>query len=54
MTSLSVFALESGRDSDFAALRREATALLNALRQHHAAEVDLIYECFWVDIGVGD
>jgi len=46
--------LNSGCDSDFAALRREATGFLNTLRHHHAAEVDLIYECFWLDIGVGD
>jgi hypothetical protein len=39
---------------DFHALRREASRLLAAMRQHHAAEVDLIFECFWTDIGVGD
>jgi hypothetical protein len=39
---------------DFVALRREAEELLSALRQHHAREVDLIFECFWLDIGVGD
>ena len=39
---------------DFVSLRREAEELLAALRQHHAREVDLIFECFWLDIGVGD
>jgi hypothetical protein len=39
---------------DFTSLRREADALLTALRRHHALEVDLIFECFWTDIGVGD
>lgn len=39
---------------DFATLRSEAAELLSALRRHHASEVDLIYECFWLDIGVGD
>jgi hypothetical protein len=46
--------LQAGPPHNFAALRREATALLNALRHDHATEVDLIYECFWLDIGVGD
>lgn len=35
-------------------LRREAASFLNALRHHHAQEVDLIFESFWRDIGVGD
>jgi hypothetical protein len=35
-------------------LRREAATFLSALRQHHAQEVDLIFESFWRDIGVGD
>lgn len=39
---------------DFAALRAEAAKFLTAIRRHHAWEVDLIYECFWLNIGVGD
>ena len=39
---------------DFSALRRQAEQFLSAIRRHHALEVDLIYECFWLDIGVGD
>jgi hypothetical protein len=44
----------SPQPADFSSLRREADALLTALRRHHALEVDLIFECFWTDIGVGD
>jgi hypothetical protein len=39
---------------DYEALRHEAASFLSLLRQHHAREVDLIFECFWTDIGVGD
>lgn len=39
---------------DFAALRRQAAELLTAIRSHHAHESDLIFECFWTDIGCGD
>lgn len=39
---------------DFAALRRQAAELLAAIRTHHAHESDLIFECFWTDIGCGD
>lgn len=39
---------------DFSALRHQAARFLTALRHHHAAEVDLLLECFWTDIGVGD
>jgi len=39
---------------DFAAIRREAADFLAAVRHHYSKEVDLIYECFWLDIGVGD
>jgi hypothetical protein len=39
---------------DFAALRNEGEELLAALRRHYSCEVDLIFECFWLDIGVGD
>lgn len=39
---------------DFAALREEAIHLLAAIRRHNANEVDLIFKCFWLDIGVGD
>lgn len=39
---------------DFAALRRQAAELLTAIRTHHAHEADLIFECFWTDIGCGD
>jgi len=39
---------------DFAALRGQAAEFLTAIRRHHSREVDLIYECFWLDIGVGD
>jgi hypothetical protein len=39
---------------DFMSLRQEAAQFLTLLRRHHASEVDLIYECFWLDIGVGD
>lgn len=46
--------LQQGKLPDFAALRLEAEELLAALRQHYSSEVDLIYECFWLDIGVGD
>ena len=55
---LSARGLEEGlanqADGDVNALRREAARLLTAMHQHHAAEVDLIFECFWTDIGVGD
>ena len=39
---------------DFTALRLQATEFLNLLRQHYGAEVDLVFECFWTDLGVGD
>ena len=39
---------------EFTDLRRESASFLAKLRQHHAEEVDLIYESFWTDIGVGD
>jgi hypothetical protein len=35
-------------------LRADAAKFLSAIRRHHGWEVDLIYECFWLDIGVGD
>jgi hypothetical protein len=34
-------------------IRRRCTLLLNALRHHQAAEIDLVYESFDVDIGGG-
>lgn len=43
-----------GQTVDFQSLRGEAAALLTALKQHNANEVDLILETFWTDIGVGD
>jgi hypothetical protein len=43
-----------GKMPDFAAVRGQAAELLAALRRHHAFEVDLIFEAFWTDIGVGD
>lgn len=47
--------LEPGESlPDFSALRNQAAEFLNVLRQHHATEVDLVLECFWTDIGVGD
>lgn len=39
---------------DFARLRREAEVLLAAIRRHYSSEVDLVFECFWLDLGVGD
>ena len=39
---------------DLIALREQAEQLLSAVRRHRAREVDLIYECFWLDIRVGD
>jgi hypothetical protein len=39
---------------DFGALREDAIQLLAAIRRHNANEVDLIFKCFWLDIGVGD
>jgi hypothetical protein len=38
----------------YESLRREAADFLSRIRQHHAREVDLVYESFWTDIGVGD
>jgi hemerythrin-like domain-containing protein len=35
-------------------IREQAAGLLNALRQHQAAEADLIFESFYTDIGAGD
>lgn len=42
------------RPADFAALRREVEQVLALIRRHNANEVDLIFKCFWLDIGVGD
>ena len=42
------------RGCDYASLRQEAANFLTMLRTHYAKEVDLIFECFWTDIGVGD
>lgn len=39
---------------DYSSLRSQAAEFLTALRRHHAAEVDLVFECFWTDLGVGD
>ena len=39
---------------DFSVRREQAARFLAMLRRHHAAEVDLVFECFWVDLGVGD
>jgi hemerythrin-like domain-containing protein len=39
---------------NFRDIRQRATWLLNALRHHRAAETDLIFESFFVDIGVVD
>jgi hemerythrin-like domain-containing protein len=38
----------------YQAIRQQAAGLLNALRQHQAAEADLIFESFYTDIGAGD
>lgn len=47
--------VQKGAESaGFADVRQEAASLLAAIRRHHANEVDLIYECFCTDIGVGD
>ena len=43
--------LAAGSAVDFGALRREAAGLLADLRAHQAAEADLLYEAFWVDLG---
>lgn len=40
--------------ADFSSIRQRAADLLGVLRSHYAREVDLIYECFCTDIGVGD
>ncbi len=40
--------------ADFSSIRQHAADLLAAIRSHYAREVDLIYECFCTDIGVGD
>jgi hypothetical protein len=40
--------------ADFVALRQEAEQVLSLIRRHNANEVDLIFKCFWLDIGVGD
>jgi hemerythrin-like domain-containing protein len=40
--------------SDFTTTRNQAEELLSAIRRHYTREVDLIFECFWLDIGVGD
>lgn len=39
---------------DFGAIRKQAADLLRALRKHQAQEADLIFETFYIDIGVGD
>lgn len=40
--------------ADFSSIRQNAADLLGTIRSHYAREVDLIYECFCTDIGVGD
>jgi len=45
---------EGDQSRDYEALRKQGAALLTELRQHHASEVDLIFEVFWTDLGVGD
>lgn len=39
---------------DFADVRKVSMRLLNALRNHQAAEADLVFEAFFTDLGVGD
>jgi hemerythrin-like domain-containing protein len=39
---------------DFSARREEVAQFLAMLRRHHAKEVDVVFESFWVDLGVGD
>jgi hypothetical protein len=46
--------LARGDWKDYLSIRQEAELLLAGLRRHHSSEVDLIFECFWLDIGVGD
>lgn len=40
--------------ADFSSIRQHAADLLATIRSHYAREVDLVYECFCTDIGVGD
>jgi len=54
ITSLSRSLLREVPVVEFAATRKYAAELLTGLRSHHAKEVDLIFECFWTDLGVGD
>jgi hypothetical protein len=44
----------AGPTVDVSALRQQAGQFLHALRQHQAAETDLIFESFYTDIGAGD
>ena len=44
----------SGDSAAYSELRRQVIGLLADLRRHQAEETDLIFECFYRDIGVGD
>ena len=39
---------------NFQDVRKLSMRLLNALRNHQAAEADLVFEAFFTDLGVGD
>ncbi|HJT31427.1 MAG TPA: hemerythrin domain-containing protein [Pirellulales bacterium] len=53
-TALTRSAAPAETIADFSSIRQHAAELLGAIRSHYAREVDLIYECFCTDIGVGD
>jgi hypothetical protein len=41
-------------DIDVVRLRNNAASLLTDLRGHRAAEADLVYEAFWMELGAVD
>ncbi|MEK6233976.1 MAG: response regulator [Planctomycetales bacterium] len=44
----------TGENQDWNRLRQEFSRFLNTFQRHEAAEADLLYEAFWIDIGACD
>lgn len=52
--ALDLYVADSSRTVDMAGLRGEVRDLVNEVQALRAEESDLVYEAFYVDLGVGD